>query len=381
MSAIRYLGGLKAYLARGECVNESSVFRLHYQFTVVVLIGASVLLTAAEFFGDPISCITNLPQTNVINTYCWIHSTYTMQDYYLRERGYQGMQPNLGTPDSYDEEEMETKWRFHNYYQWVVFFLFFQAALCYIPKFVWNSCEGGLMRTIGEGLNPGLHKEEEVSSRKKVIIDYIVKHIRMHNGYVFKYWFCEALCFINIVGQLFLVDTFLGGEFLTYGPRVVEYTQMDQAERVDPMIFVFPRMTKCHFHKFGPSGTLERHDAFCLLPLNILNEKVFITIWFWYVILAILLGGLLLYRIALFTLPGLRPRAMHKHNKAVPIETVEAITNKTSIGDWWILYVLSTNIDPIIYRDIMMKLSKEIDTANSNNPYNSAGLYSSSSSV
>ena len=49
---------------------------------------------------------------------------------------------------------------------------------------------------------------------------------------------------------------------------------MDQAERVDPMIFVFPRMTKCHFHKFGPSGTLERHDAFCLLPLNILNEKV-----------------------------------------------------------------------------------------------------------
>lgn len=62
--------------------------------------------------------------------------------------------------------------------------------------------------------------------------------------------------------------------------------------------------------------------------------QVFITIWFWYVMLATLLGGLLLYRIALFTLPGLRPRAMHKHNKSVPIETVEAITNKTSIGDW-----------------------------------------------
>lgn len=43
---------------------------------------------------------------------------------------------------------------------------------------------------------------------------------QMHNGYVFKYWFCELLCFINIVGQLFLIDRFLGGEFLTYGPRV-----------------------------------------------------------------------------------------------------------------------------------------------------------------
>ena len=47
-----------------------------------------------------------------------------------RERGYQGMQPGVGTPDGYDEEEMETKWRFHNYYQWVVFFLFFQVCVC-----------------------------------------------------------------------------------------------------------------------------------------------------------------------------------------------------------------------------------------------------------
>lgn len=58
-----------------------------------------------------------------------------------------------------------------------VFFL--QAGLCYIPKFVWNASEGGLMKTIAEGLNPGLHREDEVSSRKKVIIDYIVKHIRV----------------------------------------------------------------------------------------------------------------------------------------------------------------------------------------------------------
>lgn len=49
---------------------------------------------------------------------------------------------------------------------------------------------------------------------------------------------------------------------------------MEQTQRYDPMIYIFPRMTKCTFHKFGPSGTLEKHDAFCLLPLNILNEKV-----------------------------------------------------------------------------------------------------------
>ena len=71
--------------------------------------------------------------------------------------------------------------------------LIFQAGLCYIPKFVWDNFEGGLMHTIGEGLNPGLHKEEEVSSRKKVIIDYIVKHIRVSDGgLVWGSMYCEA---------------------------------------------------------------------------------------------------------------------------------------------------------------------------------------------
>lgn len=377
MSAIKYIGGLKAYLARGECINESSVFRLHYQFTVVLLVGASILLSASEFFGNPINCITSIKQQHVINTYCWIHSTFTIQDYHARERGFQVAEPGVGAPEAYDDEEIAKKWRFHNYYQWVVFFLFFQAALCYLPKFIWSNFEGGLMESIAKGLHPILYKEEDVSARKNAIIEYIVKHIRMHNGYVFKYWLCELLSFINIVGQLFLIDKFLGGAFLTYGPRVLEYTEMDQEERVDPMIYVFPRMTKCHFYKFGASGTIERADSFCLLPLNILNEKVFIAVWFWFVILACLLGAVLLYRVALFVVPGLRPRAMHKHNKSVPIETIEAIVNKTSIGDWWILYVLSTNIDPLIYRDIMTRLSKEIETANSNNTYNSP--YSSSS--
>ena len=81
--AMNYVGSLKALLASGEFPSESSVFRLHYQFTVALLIGSSVLLTASEFFGDPIDCITDLPG-NVINTYCWIKSTFTMNDYQYR---------------------------------------------------------------------------------------------------------------------------------------------------------------------------------------------------------------------------------------------------------------------------------------------------------
>ena len=44
---------------------------------------------------------------------------------------------------------------------------------------------------------------------------------------------------------------------------------MFQEDRLDPMIYIFPRMTKCTFHKFGTSGEVEKHDALCILPLNI----------------------------------------------------------------------------------------------------------------
>lgn len=56
------------------------------------------------------------------------------------------------------------------------------------------------------------------------------------------------------VGNIFFVDVFLGGAFLKYGTDVVRYSGMNQENRTDPMIAVFPRVTKCTFHKFGPSG-------------------------------------------------------------------------------------------------------------------------------
>ena len=49
----------------------------------------------------------------------------------------------------------------------------------------------------------------------------------------------------------------------------------------DPRDEVFPKVTKCTFHRFGPSGTIKRHDALCVLPQNIINEKLFLFLWFW----------------------------------------------------------------------------------------------------
>lgn len=53
---------------------------------------------------------------------------------------------------------------------------------------------------------------------------------------------------------MFLMNRFFDGDFLKFGIQVIEFMQEDQEDRIDPMIYIFPRMTKCTFYKYGVSG-------------------------------------------------------------------------------------------------------------------------------
>ena len=65
-------------------------------------------------------------------------------------------------------------------------------------------------------------------------------------------------------------------------------------------------MTKCTFHKYGPSGTITRHDGLCVLALNIINEKIYVFLWFWFLTVALFSAVAILYRMVLLLAPGLR---------------------------------------------------------------------------
>ena len=40
------------------------------------------------------------------------------------------------------------------------------------------------------------------------------------------------------------MDRFFDGAFLTFGLEVIAFAEQDQEDRLDPLIYVFPRMTK-----------------------------------------------------------------------------------------------------------------------------------------
>ena len=110
---------------------------------------------------------------------------------------------------------------------------------------------------------------------------------------------CEIMNLANCSIQIYLIDRLLGGEFTTYGLRVLAFAMLDDEERDDPMVRIFPKVTKCTFKNFGASGTIQQFDGLCILPINMINDKIYIGIWFWLFILLLLSVGFMVYREAL----------------------------------------------------------------------------------
>lgn len=85
--------------------------------------------------------------------------------------------------------------------------------------------------------------------QERSLADYIADSLNSHNIWALKLFFTELLNLFVVLGNIFFVDIFLGGEFSTYGLRVVEFLEADPEGRIDPMSTVFPRVTKCSFYK------------------------------------------------------------------------------------------------------------------------------------
>ena len=113
------------------------------------------------------------------------------------------------------------------------------------------------MSALRMDLNLGIISDVEKKLKKKLLIDYLYSNLKHHNFWAYRYFFCEFLALlnvsgmhfasfrthfnINVPGQMFLLDRFFDGTFFTYGIEVMSFADRDQEDRIDPMIYVFPR--------------------------------------------------------------------------------------------------------------------------------------------
>merc|ERR1712203_404616 len=135
---------------------------------------------------------------------------------------------------------------------------------------------GGVMKLLTNGLTEfdSFMNKSTRSDGVKLIKTYWNQKQTKRGTYFLKFFACELLNFANVVGQIFFTDMFLGYQFQQFGRDVLSQIEEPINVRDDPLNRVFPKVAKCTFQKFGPSGSLQKHDALCVLPLNHQREDL-----------------------------------------------------------------------------------------------------------
>lgn len=349
-------GSLKTFIKPQSTHVDNLIFRLHYRVTVTFLIGFSLMMTAHQYFGDPIDCVTkrDLP-SQLLDTYCWIHSTYSVEGSWEKEVGVDIPYPGV---DNSIQPNNSTTRIYHGYYQWVCFVLFFQGIFFYLPHHLWKMSEGGLLKNLILNLHKPILKPEDRQLSISLLADFLLRSRSLHQKLFLTYVICEVLNLLNVFTQMLLMDTFLGGHFFSYGWEVLQFKHWDWPLTYSPMTRLFPRVTKCEFFQYGPSAGIERFDTMCLLPVNILSEKVYMFLWFWFYFLALSSSLVLFYRLLIVVYPFCQTLLIYSHCRTLKMKKITKILKSGNLGDWFLLHLLAKNIHTLHFHELILQLEE-----------------------
>ena len=79
--------------------------------------------------------------------------------------------------------------------------IFFQAILFYIPRWLWKNWEAGKIGALKMDLDLGIITEAEKRQKKKLLLDYLYANLKNHNFWAYRYFFCEFLALLNVIGE------------------------------------------------------------------------------------------------------------------------------------------------------------------------------------
>ncbi|CAM1293936.1 Uncharacterised protein r2_g320 [Pycnogonum litorale] len=339
---------------------DYAVFRLHYFVTPLIILVFCTVIGAQQYVGDPISCLTKMSDQRFVEVYCWTHSTYL------------------------PENDESSQRRYIRYYQWVCFALLGQALLFYFPGYLWKYLEGGKASYIIDRFKlnkPAVErKDADEDDDPSSAVTYLMRTYGSFRWYALKYYFCEFLAFVNIFGQIVFMDWFLDNYFLKYGLDYIRYDRSGEPRdpfysvfpnmgesgwnENDPMDILFPKITFCEFKRLGSTGLHEQFQNYCQLPLNFVNEKIYVFLWFWFMFLAILSVLSVILRLTFFCFHRVRVYLMNLGLSLPSSRHLEIVIRNGNFGDHHFIDLLKRNTDTVTFQYLMTSMSNIIASEN-----------------
>ena len=183
---------------------------------------------------------------------------------------------------------------YHSYYQWIPYFLLFQSFSFFFPYLLNKFSHDGRLNFLLQDLQNvipynenrldkigDLHLYTQVTADLSISSASFQDFFGSHGWWATKLVLSDAMNLVNLVLNILGVNWYLKGQFFSYGPSFLMYHMSGEGDwAVSPVDTMFPKMTKCTLELFGPSGTVVNHDGLCVLAINVLNEKIYVILWF-----------------------------------------------------------------------------------------------------
>jgi hypothetical protein len=262
---------------------------LNYKITPILFIFFAILISTKQYIGSPVECLMPAEFNNgwkqYTENFCFTQNTYFVS-------------LNNQIPKKEERKYLEI-----HFYHWLPFLVFIGAISFYLPAFLrkLNNNAINLEQMLNDFKNLKNKTKEIRMNEMKRIADYIKEYLEINRNkhllfpllflnftsifsistiYIFK----KFIILLNIIFQFTILTLFVGKKDPYWGWKLLNTTINDKIKVEN---IYFPYITFCDI-SFKRIGDLHNYSIQCLLQINIINEKIFLFIWYWLIFLFVL---------------------------------------------------------------------------------------------
>lgn len=318
---------------------DNFVFKLCYRWTVLLLLSFSFIVTCRLLFGDSFTCLSfsDLPFYHV-NVKCYAETPYI--EFARRPVAWRN-----GT--AVVDASIQKLRRYQDYYPWINLLFLVHAFNFYLPHLLWKSYESGYLRRLTVGVQTFFDKEEKRGMELCYLAKYVLITGGRHKIYSSVYVLTEFLNYAAAQAQTVWLVHFFN---VTGVPKSLS---LEIKTWSDFKNFYFPSAGTCEISFPEWNRT---HQVTCELPMNSLYMRMFLFLHAWYVIVTILCGVVLIYRIVLL-LPSFRTFVMKSSTSLAERAVLKSLCSRMSYGDWLFLSRLQKTMTDIDFAQMVDKIS------------------------
>ncbi|KAF8773078.1 innexin inx2-like [Argiope bruennichi] len=367
ISIVLFLLGIAAFIVpfrngiitdRFKAIIDNSIFRLHYRLTFGFLFAFSIFLSATTLIEEPMDQINDGDRVwKMLESSCMLSSEYNLSDIGLGN----AYERSMGLNETILEREPSMMY----FYQVVTLSLFVQGVLFLLPYRLWRALESGITQKMLDIYNSTLKNVEKgmVTGREGLVNRLAKIFNTIPDGWFYSLIIAEVLNFINVVGQIFFINSLFNGHFM--GQNIPWYRSNLSNWEVECNHAVHLPMsglkTKCFFEREVTPGDMRHIDAVCKFPRTSMDEKFYMFMTFWLLYIAALSASVLICRFFIVFSPRVRKFWTRSRVRLTYPECYEFIFRKSTLADWFLFDMLCKNFEPDEFNDLINDFAKKLE--------------------